>query len=432
MTDQPHVVILGCGFAGLGAAQKLGDAPVKITIVDQNDYHTFQPLLYQLATDEMGVTEVGFPIREVMHRQNNAVFHQARVIGVDLANKQVQVQGMDPISYDYLLIGLGAVVNFYGVKGAQEHAFPLYTLRDAVQLKDHILATLEATDKNPALIDDGALTFCVVGGGPTGIEVSGALAEFLHAVAEKDYPNLPIKAKSQIILFEAGPHLLAPFKPKLQDYAKKALEKLGVTVRLGEGVTEIEPTRITLKSGEVVKTHTLVWGAGIQANPIARLLGVEQERGGRIPTNPDLSIKDHPEVFVVGDIAIHSDVKTKEQLPQLGSVAQQAGRHAGQNIHRLVRGEPTEPFKYLDKGTMATIGRGAAVVELPGHGTMTGHAAWLAWLGVHVMLLSGGEEKSATMVDWGWNLLTKKRGKRIVVSDEDVEAESAEEKKPDS
>jgi len=424
MDNEPQVVILGCGFAGQGAVLKLKDAPVKITIIDQNDYHTFQPLLYQLATDEMGPNQVGFPIREIMHRQDNAVFHQAKVTSIDLTNKQVQAAGMEPLGYDYLIIGLGAVVNFFGIKGAQEHAFPLYTLRDAVRLKDHILKTLEATDKNPALIDDGALTFCVVGGGPTGVETSGALAELMHAVAEKDYPNLPIKDKAQIILFEMGPHLLGPFKPKLQNYAKKALEKLGVTVRLGEGVVEIDQTRITLKSGEVIKTHTLVWGAGIQANPLAESLGVEPVKSGRIPVNLDLSLTDHPEVFVIGDIAVITDSKTNEQLPQLGSVAQQAGRHVGENIQRLVKGEKAEPFKYLDKGTMATIGRGAAVVEMPGHGTMTGHAAWLAWLGVHAALLSGGEEKSTTIVDWGWNVLTKKRGKRIVVSDEDVEAES--------
>jgi NADH dehydrogenase len=423
---EPHVVILGIGFAGLGTASRLADAPVKITIIDENDYHTFQPLLYQLATDELETTEVGFPAREVMHRNKNAVFHQARVTGIDLDKKLVIAEGMDPIPYDYLVVGLGAVVNFFGTKGAKEHAFPLYTLRDAVRLKNHLLKTLEAVDKNPALIDDGALTFCAVGGGPTGIEISGAMAEFLHAVAEKDYPNLPIKSKSQIILFEMGPTLLPPFKPKLQQYAKKALEKLGVVVRLGEGVTEIGPASITLKSGEVVKTHTLVWGAGIQAHPLAKSLGVEQVRGGRIPTELDLSIKGHPEVFVVGDIAMHTDVKSKEQLPQLGSVAQQAGRHAGENIKRLVRGEPTEPFKYLDKGTMATIGRGAAIANLPGGASMTGHMAWMAWLGVHVALLSGGEEKTTTMVDWGWNILTKKRGKRIVVTDEDIEAEAAQ------
>ncbi len=417
-----QVVILGGGFAGLGTMQKLEDTPVKITLIDQNNYHTFQPLLYQLATNELDANQVGFPMREMMHRQDNALFHQARVSSIDLDKKEVLLENMEPISYDYLVVGLGAVVNFYGTKGAEDYAYPLYTMRDALILKAHINRVLESVDKNPALIDEGALNFCVVGGGPTGVETAGALSELLHAVADKDYPNLPINEKAQVILFEAGGTLLKPFKPKLQKYAKKALEKLEVTVRLEEGVSEIGPTSITLRSGERVKTHTLVWGAGIQADPLAKSLGVEQVRGGRIPVELDLSLNGRPEVFVVGDIALITDAKTNETFPQLGSVAQQAGRHVGKNIERLVEGKPTKPFEYMDKGTMAAIGRGAAVVQMPGHGSMTGHAAWLAWLGVHVALLAGGEEKSSTIVDWGWNILTQKRGKRIMLTDEDFEA----------
>ena len=419
----PRVVILGSGFAGQGAAMKLKDAPVDVTLIDKNDYHTFQPLLYQLATDELGPSEVGYPIRDLIHEQKNLVFHQAPITGVDFAGKQVHVHGMDPIAYDYLVIGLGAVVNFFGTKGAQEHAFPLYTLVDAVRLKKHILELLEAADKNPALIDDGALYFSVVGGGPTGVETAGALAELLHAVAEEDYPNLPIRERAEIHLYEAGPHLLAPFQPRLREYTVNSLQKLGVHVHLGEGVVEITPESIALKSGKTVRTRTLVWGAGIQANPLAGSFGVEQVRGGRIPVALDLSLKDHPEVFVVGDVALITDAKTNQPLPQLGSVAQQAGRHAGENIARIVKGEATKPFEYHDKGTMATIGRGAAVVQLPGDHTMTGRAAWLAWMAVHAALLSGTEQKATTVVDWGWNVATKKRGKRMIVSDEDVESE---------
>jgi NADH:ubiquinone reductase (H+-translocating) len=359
-------------------------------------------------------------VRDILHQQDDVIFHQTEVTGVDLANRQVTVAGMEPVSYDYLVVSLGSVVNFYATPGAGENAFPLYTLKDALRLKQHILETLEAADKDPQLVDAGALTYTVVGGGPTGVETAGALAELLHAVATKDYPNLPIKERAQVILFEMGPHLLGPFKPNLQEYARKTLEKLGVTVRTGEGVTEITPTSITLKSGEIVKTHTLIWGAGVQANPLAKSLGLTQGRGGRIPVNLDLSVPGYPQVFLVGDIATITDAKTKQPLPQLGSVAQQAGRHAGQNIAHLINGEQSIPFEYLDKGTMATIGRGAAVVELPGHGTMTGHAAWLAWLGIHLALLSGGEQRTTTVVDWGWNLLTRKRGKRIILSDEDL------------
>ena len=215
MAQQPRVVIVGGGFGGLAAARGLAGVPVEVTLVDRRNHHLFQPLLYQLATNELDTTQVGFPVRETMHRQDNAVFHQAKVTGVDLAGKQVHLDGMEPLAYDYLVVGLGAVVNTFGVPGADDHAFPLYTIRDALRLKYQLLQTLEAVDKDPSLIDDGALTFCVVGGGPTGVETAGALAEFLHFVAEEDYPNLPIKEKAQVILLEASPHLLGPFKPKL-------------------------------------------------------------------------------------------------------------------------------------------------------------------------------------------------------------------------
>jgi NADH dehydrogenase len=411
--NEPHVVILGAGFAGIGAMRKLKDAPVQVTLIDKNDFHTFQPLLYQVATAELAHSEVGFPVREMLHDHPSGQFHQTVVTGIDLAQKQVMVEGMEPLAYDYLVIALGAVVNYFGVKGADDHAFPLYTMQNANRLKAHILHLFEAVDKDPALIDDGALTFCVVGGGPTGVETAGAIAEMLHAELKEDYPNLPVE-RGEVHLYEASPHLLGPFKANLQAYAKKELEEIGVQVHLGEGVVEIEPTRIHLKSGGVVKTHTLVWGAGITGNPLASALGKELNRG-RVPVNLDLSLPDYPEVFVIGDIALITDSKTNKQLPQLGSVAQQAGFHAAENISRLVKGSSTEPFKYLDKGTMATVGRGAAIVELPNGRTMKGHAAWMAWLGVHLVLLSGGEQKSLTFVDWGWNVVTNKRTKRILV-----------------
>lgn len=411
--NEPHVVILGAGFAGIGAMKKLKDAPVRVTMLDRNDYHTFQPLLYQLATGELARSEVAFPVREMLHEHPTWQFHQANVTGVDLAQKQVVVEGMEPIAYDYLVVALGAVVNFFNVGGAAEHAFPLYTMHDALRLKTHILQLFETVDKDPTLIEDGALTFCVVGGGPTGVETAGAIAEMLHAELEEDFPNLPVK-RAEVHLYEASPHLLGPFKENLQAYAKKELKEMGVQVHLGEGVVEIEPTRIHLKSGAVVKTHTLVWGAGLTGNPLGAEMETELQRG-RVPVNLDLSLPGHPEVFVVGDIALITDAKTSKQLPQLGSVAQQAGNQVGENIAHLAKGEATEHFKYLDKGTMATVGHGAAVVQLPDGKTMKGHAAWMAWLGVHLVLLSGGEQRSATIVDWGWNVVTKKRSKRVLV-----------------
>ena len=419
MAEPKHVVILGAGFAGIGALKKLRDANVRITIIDKRDYHTFQPLLYQVATDELGPTEVGFPIRDLLHGHNNITFHQTVVKSVDLAQKQVVMDGVAAIPYDYLVLALGAVVNFFHTPGADQYAFPLYTMDDANRLKEHILKTLEAVDKNPGLIDDGALNFCVVGGGPTGVELAGALVELYRDELKEDYPNLPI-ADGQVLLYEHSPQLLGTFAPKLESYARKALEERGVKVHTATGVAKIGPASIDLSTGATVKTHTTVWAAGLQANPIVSSLGVELVHGGRIPVGPDLQVKGHPGVFAIGDIAAMTDGKTGQVLPGLGATALQAGRHIGETIKCLLDGKQPKPFEYFNKGMMAQVGRGAAVVELPTGGRMTGHLAWLAWLGVHLALLNGAEEKAGVIVDWGWNLLTHKRGKRIILSDEDV------------
>jgi NADH dehydrogenase len=413
MGNEPHVVILGAGFAGVAAMKMLRKAPVRVTVINKNDYQAFQPLLYQVATDVLSANEIGFPVRQMLHGHRAWAFHQAAVTGIDLGKRQVTVEGMEPISYDYLVIALGAVVNYFGTKGAAEHAFPLYTLADAERLKTHVLEGLEAVDKNPALIDDGALRFCVVGGGPTGVEIAGAMAELLDTELKQDYPNLPLD-KAEIHLYEAGPQLLGPFKPGLRDYAKRALENLGVRVHLGVGVVAVESNRVHLKSGEMIKAHTLVWGAGLQANPLVSSLGIDLVKG-RVPVNPDLSLKDHPEVFAAGDVAIVTEPKTSRPLPQLGSVAKQAGEHVGRTIAGLLRGKGRIPFRYRDRGTMATIGRGAAVAELPAGFTLTGPIAWMGWLLVHLVLLSGSIERSLTLRDWAWNILTRRRSKRIVV-----------------
>ena len=282
MAEPKHVVILGAGFGGVGALKKLRDADLRITIVDKRDYHTFQPLLYQVATDELGPTEVGFPIRELLHGHKNISFHQAVVKSVDLAQRQVVTDSTAPIQYDYLVLGLGAMVNFFHTPGADQYALPLYTMEDAIRLKEHILKTFEAVDKNPALIDDGALTFCVVGGGPTGVELTGALVELLHIELKKDYPNLPVD-KAQVFLYEHSPNLLGTFAPRLESYARKALEERGAKVQAGTGVSKIGPGSIELSTGATVKTHTTVWAAGLQANPIVSSLGIDLVHGGRIP-----------------------------------------------------------------------------------------------------------------------------------------------------
>jgi NADH dehydrogenase len=263
-------------------------------------------------------------------------------------------------------------------------------------------------------VDDGGVNVVIVGGGPTGIESAGALAELYRSNFSEDYPGIP-QDKARIVLVEAGSALLPMFRSSIRSYTKKALEDRGVEVLLGEVVAAIEPTRITLKSGTVIPAHTLVWGAGLQASSVAGMLGVELQHGNRVPVEPDLSIAGRPGVFAVGDIAWITDTKANEVLPQLGSVALQAGERAGENIARLVAGKNTEPFEYHDKGTMATIGRGAAVVQTRGGHTLKGRAAFLAWGGVHLALLSTGEDRTKAVVDWTWAGFTHERPGRISV-----------------
>ena len=413
---RPRVLVLGGGFAGVGAARNLGKAKadVDVVVVDNNNYHTFTPLLYQVATDLLGTATVGHPLRDLFHGQDNVLVHTCRVTAVNLDKRKAEFDGMPPLSYDYLVVALGAQVNFFGVEKAGDHAFPLYTLADAVRLKEHILERWEAADKDPVLIDDGALNVVVVGGGPTGVESAGAIAELYRAIFVKDYPNIP-QERAEIVLVEAGDDIFAMFKKNLRTYAEKALTKRDVEVLTGEIVESVTPTRVTLKSGRVIPAHTLVWGAGLQANSIVEMLGLELQKGKRIPVQPDLSIAGHPEVFAVGDIAWITDAKTNKVLPQLGSVALESGRAAGDNIARIVKGLKSEPFEYLDKGTMATIGRGAAVLQAPGGVTMKGRTASVAWGSVHLALLSSTEDRAKAVIDWTWASMTHNRHARITV-----------------
>jgi len=411
---RPRVLILGGGFAGVGAAQKLKKAEADVVLVDRHDYHTFQPLLYQLASGLLEDTAVGHSLRDLLSRHENTVIHKAGVTGIDLEQKVVNFDEISPVSYDYLVFGLGAVVNFFGTAGAPDHAFPMYTLPHAMHLKDHLLERWEAADRDPGLIEDGALNIVVVGGGPTGVETAGAMAELYRGDLAKDYPGVEPE-DARVILVEAGPELFGMFKPKLRDYAEKALTERDVEVRTGTAVASVTPTRVTLKSGDELKAHTLVWGAGLQGNPLVQSLGIELERGNRIGVGPDLTLPDHPEVYVVGDVAAITDAKTEHVLPQLGSVALQSGEHAGESIARRIAGEEPQPFKYKDKGTMATIGRGAAVVQMLGGKTMTGVKAQAAWGAVHLALLPTNEDRAKAVVDWAGATVTHQRAGRITV-----------------
>ena len=420
---RPRVLVLGGGFAGIGAAQKLKKSEADVVVVDKHDYHTFQPLLYQVATGLLEQPAVGHPIRDLFHKQDNVRIHQDRVTAIDLEARRVTFDELEPVSYDYLVLGIGAEVNFFGVEGAAEHAFPLYTLADAVRLKNHVLRTWEKADREPSLIDDGALNIVVVGGGPTGVETAGALAELYNGVFRKDYPDVATD-RAKITLVEAGPQIFPMFKEEIRTYTEEALTKRGVEVQTGEVVESITPKRVTLKSGTVLPAHTLVWGAGLQGNALVQSLGLELERGNRIGVDEELRIPSHPEVYAVGDVAAITDQKTSQVLPQLGSVALQSGEHAGKTLAERIAGKETKPFKYKDKGTMAAIGRGSAVVQMLGGKTMKGKTAQLAWATVHLALLPTNEDRSKAVVDWVGAGLTHQRSGRITV---DLEEEPASE-----
>jgi NADH dehydrogenase len=411
---RPRVLVLGGGFGGIGAAHKLAKAPVDVVLVDRHDYHTFQPLLYQLATGLLEQPAVGHAIRDLVHKQDNVRVHNDSVVSVDLDAREARFADSAPQSYDYLVLALGAEVNFFGVEGAAEHGFPLYTLPDAVRLKSHVLERWEAADRDPSLVEQGALNVVVVGGGPTGVETAGALAELYNGVFTKDYPDIA-PGTAQVILVEASPEIFSMFKPNLREYAVKALTKRGVEVRTGEVVAAVTPERVTLKSGDEIPAHTLVWGAGLQGNELVRSLDVELERGNRLGVDEQLRLPSHPEVFAIGDVAAITDAKTQQVLPQLGSVALQSGERAGETIARLVTGKEAEPFKYHDKGTMAMIGRGSAVVQMLGGRTMKGAKAQLAWGTVHLALLPTNEDRAKAVVDWAGAAMTHQRTGRIRV-----------------
>ena len=418
MTDaRPRVLILGGGFAGVGAAQKLEDADAEVVLVDRHNYHTFQPLLYQLASGLIEQTAVGHSLRDLLARHDNTTIHQATVTGVDLDAREVRFDELEPMTYDYLVFGLGAEVNFFGTEGAAEHAFPMYTLPHAVRLKDHLLERWEAADHDPTLVEDGALNIVVVGGGPTGVETAGAIAELYRTELSKDYPDVS-PDDARVILVEAGPELFSMFKPKLREYTTKALTERTVEVKTGAMVSSVSPTRVKLKSGEELEAHTLVWGAGLQGNQLVQTLGLELQRGNRIGVGPDLALPDHPDVYVLGDAAAIVDAKTEQVLPQLGSVALQSGQHAGETIARRIAGKEPKPFKYKDKGTMATIGRRAAVVQMLGGRTITGTKAQLAWGTVHLALLPTNEDRAKAVVDWAGATFSHQRVGRITVEGE--------------
>ena len=411
MPDVPaltRVVVVGAGFGGLAVARGLKGAPVEVTVVDRNNFHTFQPLLYQVATAGLNAADVAYVVRGVVRGLDNVAFRQGTVTGVDWQARTVALDDGGTLPFDHLVVAAGATANFFGIEGAAEHSLPLYTLEDAVALRNHVLGRFEAADADPALLAEGALTFVVVGGGPTGVEVAGALAELFDVVLRRDFPRLDVGG-ARVVLVEAVDDLLGSFKAPSRAHARSALEARGVDVRTVTAVESVTPTTVTLESGEVIPSHTLIWAAGVRANALADALGVETGKGGRIAVGPDLRIPGHHDAFAIGDIAAIGDGHGGF-LPGVAQVAMQSGAY----VARAIRATTTRPFRYTDKGSMATIGRRAAIAELPLGIRLSGTIGWWAWLGLHLLQLMGFRNRLSVLLNWTWSYFTWDRGPRLI------------------
>jgi NADH dehydrogenase len=406
----PHVVIIGGGFGGLNAARAFDGALVRVTIVDRRNHHLFQPLLYQVATASLSPADIASPIRAILRKQENARVLLAEATAIDLERKEVVLDD-ERLSYDYLIVAAGARHSYFGHDEWEERAPGLKSLEDALEIRRRILLAFEdaerATDETER---DRLMTFVVVGGGPTGVELAGALGEISRHTLARDFERIdPTWAK--IYLLEAGPRILPMFPEKLARKAVMDLNRLGVRVRPGALVTQIDEEGVWL-GDERIRACTVLWAAGVLASPLARTLGVPLDRAGRVPVEPDLSITGHPEVFVVGDLASLTGADGKP-LPGVAQVAIQQGRWAAANVLRSLGGEPMQPFRYRDYGNMATIGRNRAIADIHGR-RLSGFPAWVAWLFIHVMYLIGFRNRLVVMLQWMWAYFTFQRGARLI------------------
>ena len=404
-----RVVVIGAGFGGLAVVRGLRRAAVDVTLIDAHNFHTFQPLLYQVATAGLDADDVAYAVRGIFRRQHNVDVRMGRVVGIDVQQRLVQTTNGPPIPYDTLVVAAGAVSTSYGVPGVDQFAFNLKSIDDAVGLRTHLLGLFEHAAADPASVEECALDVVVCGGGPTGVEMAGGLMELYGKVLAKDFPQLDV-AGAQVVLIEAGPRLLPTFSEPSSERARRTLRDRGVEVITGIGVGRMEAGAVHLADGRRIAARTLVWAAGVRASPLAELLGVELSRNGRIVVQPDLAVAARPEIFAVGDIA----ADRAEPLPQVAQPAIQGGRHVAAQIQRRLDGAATQPFHYKDKGSMATIGRHDAVAEFPNGFRLSGPIGWLAWLGLHIVYLMGFRNRANVLVNWAWNYLTYDRGSRLL------------------
>ncbi len=407
----PHVVIVGAGFGGMEAAKKLANAPVQITLLDRHNYHLFQPLLYQVAIAGLVPSQIAYPLRTIFRRQKNLTFQMGEVTSIDLNSRYIRTNG-SVIAYDYLILAIGGQTNFFGLHSVKENGFQLKSIEDATGTRNHLLRMFERAsrevdpDKRKAL-----LTFVVVGGGPTGVETAGALAELITHVMTKDYPQMDL-SEVRVLLLEATGTVMVAYPDELRKATMKLLENKNVEIMLNARLIDYNGQRITLaddtlalapgaSAGASVDAHTLIWTAGVRSAELTDQLGVQQAAAGRVRVSPMLQLPEHPEVFVIGDAAYVED-RQGQPLPMLATVAQQQASAAARNLKKILRGESPEPFQYKDPGLLATIGRNAAVARIWGL-SFSGFIAWVIWVGLHIYRLIGFRNRLVVLINWAWD-----------------------------
>ena len=423
------VVIVGGGFAGLSCARELARSNhLHITLIDKNNYQQFQPLLYQVATAALAPSNVAFNLRNLFRRHSNVDIKMAEVVSVDLNTRTAVTVGGQKYQGDFLVLAAGSEANFFGTPGADKCTYPLYSLRDAEVLRSRIIAVLESADRDPALIDKGALNFVIVGAGPTGVEMAGAFGDAAQVLEkEKRFKDLAAD-QAQIVLVDHSQSVLNAFSEKSRLYAKEALRSRGVQLRLGTSVQEVAADHVVLSDGSRIKTRTVIWAGGLKASALSANLGLKPGRGGRIDVQPDLTVSGFEGVYALGDFA--NITEAGKPLPQLASVAEQCGKWCAMNIALDLEHKPRKSFRYLDKGIMAMIGRNAAIAEVgAGRRPIHGFVAFVSWLGVHVALLTSTRAKIEALIEWAWDYFGRNRSNPILdrIEETDIDWNSGNE-----
>jgi NADH:ubiquinone reductase (H+-translocating) len=413
MAKQPRVVIIGAGFGGLWAAKALANQPVDVTVLDRRNHHTFQPLLYQVATAVLSPGEIASPIRRILSKNRNEEVILGEVISIDKDKQTVELENGTRVSFDYLVVAAGARHSYFGHDEWETIAPGLKTVEDAVEMRRRILLTFELAERRAYITGtQKEINFVVVGGGPTGVELAGAIADIARQALAKDFMAIDT-TKAQVTLFEGSDRILGTFGKDLSESAKAQLESLGVKVRLNSFVTDVQPGRIMV-GDEWIDADVVLWATGVAASGLGRQLG-ETDKAGRVFVQPDLSLADSKNVFVIGDMASLKQ-NNGEPVPGLAPAAMQMGDCAAENIIRDLAGKPRREFRYVDKGTMATIGRRRAIADIRGW-KFTGFIAWLMWTFLHVLLLIGFRNRFAVMFEWFWAYLTRERSARLITGD---------------